>query len=151
MHAWNERGNSRGEAKLKKNNFPFYAFQVVGLDTQISILQGVHIGVPTHNCKILSKSGVHSLGYAPSIPPPQTPTIHHSSCLPNTQTFFFLSSPSQYQSTSSLTDLLSNFSTHFPKYTLLAILSVSILSTRPLPSSSHTTILSVHFALYPFF
>ena len=36
----------------------------------------------------LIKVGGSFLGYAPRIPPSQTPDIHHSLCLPNIQTFF---------------------------------------------------------------
>ena len=67
----------------------------------------------THNCSISSKSRVHSLGYAPCIPPhkppPFTPIMHHSPCLPDIQTFLLLNSPSQNQCTSSAADLLSGY------------------------------------------
>ena len=59
-----------------------------------STLQWLHIAVATHNCCISLRSGVHPPGYAPCNPsqtPPFTPILHHSPCLPDTQTslFFF--------------------------------------------------------------
>ena len=61
--------------------------------------------------------------------PPYTPIMHHSSCLPDIQTFSS-SSPSRYQSISSAAYPLSDYQ-HTPTFTLLAMLSFTILSTWP--------------------
>ena len=63
--------------------------------------KGFNIAGTTQSCSISSKSGVHPLGYASSIPPnklpPFIPIIHHPSCLPNIQfSTFILFAPWTY-------------------------------------------------------
>ena len=110
-----------------------------------SALQGLHIAVATANCGILSKSRVHP----PFIPPPKP---RHSflsctillACLTPKPLFFKQS----FMVSIYLFHYLhtERIPAYFPSYTLLAILSPSILST----CSNHRRTPSLIFSSTPF-
>ena len=88
---------SKREAKLKKKKKNRKMSHLCPLSCKlchkrISTLQRLHIAAATHNCGISSRSGVHTLGYTPCTPPhkppPLTPMLDHSCCLPDIQTSF---------------------------------------------------------------
>ena len=91
-----------------------------------STLQGVHIPVATHNCDILSRSGVHPLGYTLCIPPhkplPFTPILDYSNLIS-------LNAPSRYQSISTMVHPLNDY-----QHTFLHRLP---WQSYPTPSSPH--------------
>ena len=51
----------------KKRKLPFYALKLQAWPQTNLHTYGFHIAMKTHNCSISSKSGIHPLGYAPSI------------------------------------------------------------------------------------
>ena len=103
----------------KQKIFPIYPLSFSLGHRRTSTLQGLHIGVATHNCGISLRSRVHPPGYSPCIPPhkppPFTPILDLSPRLPDIQTFFFLTSHSLTQSTPSVLDL-PNGSQYNPPY-----------------------------------
>ena len=126
---------------------------------QTSTLQGLHIAVPTHNCRVSSRSGVHFRNYTPCIPPHKHPlftyNLHHSPCLPDILTPFtkhsfkvlihlFLGLPIQRLPAHSYIDFLSPSSPHGRTAGEHFHQSFCVP-----PSSLLTTPLSVHSGLYP--
>ena len=121
-----EKRSSRRVGKLKKRE-KREKYPVCSLGrTQTSTPQRISIFMATNNYTISSKSGVHRPD-CPKHSPLQTPAInsYHTP-------FFLLAQYSNLHSTHLFRGRpTKRLLTHFPPYTLLAILSLSILSIWP--------------------